>query len=104
MYDSDNIDYDYSVITLDDTVAEDNDIQYIEIANKEYPAGTDAQITGWGKTGAISMIPHTLQVATTQLVSQEECAGGRGVNSGCNGDSGGPLAVQDGGKWYLVGN
>jgi len=119
-YDENVIDYDYSVITLDDHVDEDSDIQFIELATKEYPAGTAAQITGWGKTAAISMIPKIMQVAQTVLVSQNECAsiwgteipitsrmqcaGGQGINSGCQGDSGGPLAVNDNGTWKLVGN
>merc|ERR1712136_552005 len=91
-------------------------------ANKEYPAGTIAQITGWGKTrGNINQIPTQLQVATTPLMSQDDCkaiwgnlritdrmqcVGGTGENSGCQGDSGGPLAYQDpaDGVWYLIGN
>merc|ERR1712179_452895 len=55
-------------------------------------------------------IPTQLQVATTPLMSQDDCAaiwgrlritdrmqcvGGTGENSGCQGDSGGPLAYQD---------
>jgi len=116
-------DYDYSIVTLASNVdLNDVDISAIAIANKEYPAGTIAQITGWGKThGNINQIPTQLQVATTPLMSQDDCkaiwgnlritdrmqcVGGTGENSGCQGDSGGPLAYQDpaDGVWYLIGN
>merc|ERR1712136_539952 len=116
-------DYDYSIVTLESNVdLNDVDISAIAIANKEYPAGTIAQITGWGKThGNINQIPTQLQVAYTPLMSQDDCAaiwgnlritdrmqcvGGTGENSGCQGDSGGPLAYQDpaDGVWYLIGN
>merc|ERR1711955_103352 len=116
-------DYDYSIVTLASNVdLNDVDISTIAIANKEYPAGTIAQITGWGKThGNINQIPTQLQVATTPLMSQDDCkavwgnlritdrmqcVGGTGENSGCQGDSGGPLAYQDpaDGVWYLIGN
>merc|ERR1711936_115720 len=120
-----NADYDFSVITLVSEVSlgeNELDIAAIAIPNKEYPAGTPAQITGWGRiNSAISYHPDTLQVAITELtdisVCQEryapirmtdrmQCVGGNGVNSACFGDSGGPLAVQDpdDGIWYLVGN
>jgi len=116
-------DYDYSIVTLASNVdLNDADVSAIAIANKEYPAGTIAQITGWGKThGNINQIPTQLQVATTPLMSQDDCkaiwgnlritdrmqcVGGTGENSGCQGDSGGPLAYQDpaDGVWYLIGN
>ena len=70
------------------------------MASKEYPAGTQALITGWGKTGAISSIPRDLQMAYTVLDSAEtcqaawdgvivitdrmQCAGASTSNSGCN--------------------
>merc|ERR1711910_41870 len=89
---SPSTDYDYSIVTLASNVdLSDNDIS------------------------------TQLQVATTPLMSQDDCAaiwgrlrvtdrmqcvGGTGENSGCQGDSGGPLAYQDpaDGVWYLIGN
>jgi len=119
-YNTRNNDYDYAILTLAEPINEDADIGYIQVANKEYAAGTSAQITGWGLTNAANnAVPTQLQGATTVLVSlndcartwgsrnlsdRMQCAGGQGVNSGCMGDSGGPLAVQEGGTWYLVGN
>merc|ERR1712121_32173 len=48
---SPSTDYDYSIVTLASNVnVNDVDIATIAIADKDYPAGTVAQITGWGKT------------------------------------------------------
>merc|ERR1739838_570442 len=115
-----NNDYDYAILTLASPISEDSDISYIQVANKEYAAGTSAQITGWGLTNAnLNNVPTQLQGATTTLVplsqcartrgsssltDRMQCAGGQGVNSGCMGDSGGPIAVKEGRTWYLVGN
>merc|ERR1712135_279086 len=85
-------DYDYSIVTLASNVdLNDADVSAIAIA----------KITGWGKThGNINQIPTQLQVATTPLMSQDDCAaiwgnlritdrmqcvGGTGENSGCQG-------------------
>jgi len=119
-YSTKNNDYDYAILTLATPIAEDNDISYILVANKEFAADTPAQITGWGLTDSSNnALPTQLQGATTKLTSYEECVkywgsrhitermqcvGGEGINSGCMGDSGGPLAVQENGVWYLVGN
>merc|ERR1739838_362721 len=94
-----NNDYDYAILTLASPISEDSDISYIQVANKEYAAGTSAQITGWGLTNAnLNNVPTQLQGATTTLVSlsqcartwgsssltdRMQCAGGQGVNSGC---------------------
>nr|XP_026695733.1 transmembrane protease serine 9-like [Ciona intestinalis] len=118
-YNSQTIDYDYSMITVS-ALTLNSDVAAIEVASQEYAAGTQALITGWGKTsgGIFGQIPDNLQFAYTDLISQlqckaswgnqvtdrMQCAGGVGVNSGCQGDSGGPLAVNDNGTWKLVGN
>merc|ERR1712136_592941 len=109
-------------ISVEDPSSPPDSSCLLATANKEYPAGTIAQITGWGKThGNINQTPTQLQVATTPLMSQDDCkaiwgnlritdrmqcVGGTGENSGCQGDSGGPLAYQDpaDGVWYLIGN
>jgi len=119
-YSSRGNDWDYAVVALSSPISEDSDISYIAIASKEYAAGTSAQITGWGLTNANNnAVPTQLQGANTVLVSETDCArtwgsrnlsdrmqcaGGQGINSGCMGDSGGPLAVKEGRTWYLVGN
>uniref|UniRef100_F7BAQ6 Peptidase S1 domain-containing protein n=1 Tax=Ciona intestinalis TaxID=7719 RepID=F7BAQ6_CIOIN len=118
-YNSQTIDYDYSMITVS-ALTLNSDVAAIEVASQEYAAGTQALISGWGKTsgGIFGQIPHTLQFAYTDLISQlqckatwgnqvtdrMQCAGGANLNSACNGDSGGPIAVNDNGTWKLVGN
>uniref|UniRef100_H2Z2J8 Peptidase S1 domain-containing protein n=1 Tax=Ciona savignyi TaxID=51511 RepID=H2Z2J8_CIOSA len=48
-YSSRTIDYDYSIITVSG-FSLNSAVQAIEVANKEYAAGTQALMTGWGKT------------------------------------------------------
>ncbi|CAK8676592.1 unnamed protein product [Clavelina lepadiformis] len=117
-YSSRTIDYDYAIITISGASL-NSAVQPITVASKEYAAGTQALMTGWGKTsgGFFGQIPDNLQYAYTTLVSEKECQATWGTqvtdrmqcandntNSACNGDSGGPLAVNDGGNWVLVGN
>merc|ERR1711936_120496 len=100
----------------------DSNVAVVAIAQKEYPGGMAAQITGWGLTNShLHQLPNQLQLADTFLVSATECKsywgarrisdrmqciGNPGVNSGSMGDSGGPLVVvdPDDGVTYLVGN
>jgi len=122
-YSSSNNDYDYSILTLQsDADLTDSNVAVVAIAQKEYPGGMAAQITGWGLTNShLHQLPNQLQLADTFLVSATECKsywgarrisdrmqciGNPGVNSGCMGDSGGPLVVvdPDDGVTYLVGN
>merc|ERR1712136_157378 len=122
-WNSNMMDYDYSILTLSSQVdVTDPDVAIIPIAAKEYPGGMDAIITGWGMTNPnINRLPTQLQLAETNLVSAEDCKaywgprritdrmqciGGNSINSGCMGDSGGPLVVTDpdDGITYLVGN
>jgi len=122
-WNSNMMDYDYSIITLASEVdVTDPDLAVIPIATKEYPGGIDAVITGWGMVNShVHQLPTQLQLAETNLVDIEECRaywgarritdrmqciGGNGINSGCMGDSGGPLVVTDpdDGITYLVGN
>merc|ERR1711936_1389817 len=122
-WNSNKMDYDFSIMTLRSEVDLANpDLAVIPVASKQYPAGTEAMITGWGQyTHVNGQRADVLQVAYTPLVDlhtcrqqwgvtriteRMQCVGGNGVNSGCKGDSGGPLAVQDSddGIWYLVGN
>ena len=51
-------------------------VQPITVASQEYAAGTQALMTGWGKTsgGILGQIPDTMQYAYTNLISQVECA------------------------------
>lgn len=78
-------------------------------------------LSGWGRTSPYNdSYPSSLKEAWLPVVSASTCAAENGVysvpsgtvcggvneydQSGCNGDSGGPLASQgDNGKWYVFG-
>ncbi|NXF69210.1 CTRC protein, partial [Ciccaba nigrolineata] len=81
--------------------------------------GYPCYITGWGRLRTNGPLADTLQQALLPVVSYEicsqrdwwgsnvrttmVCAGGDGVTSGCNGDSGGPLNCQREGLWEVHG-
>ena len=48
-------------------------VQPITVASQEYAAGTQALMTGWGRTSGGGAIPITLQYAYTNLISELEC-------------------------------
>merc|ERR1712121_336516 len=84
------IDWDYSVITLEQSIDEDSDIQrYLQMAYTVLDSAETCQAVWDG---------------VIVITDRMQCAGASTDNSGCNGDSGGPLAVNDNGTWYLVGN
>jgi len=82
------------------------------------PHNNNCIITGWGRTYTNGPIPDQLKQAYLPLVDHETCTssdwwgstvktsmvcGGGGAESGCNGDSGGPLNCQVDGKWVVHG-
>uniref|UniRef100_A0A4X2M1E5 chymotrypsin n=1 Tax=Vombatus ursinus TaxID=29139 RepID=A0A4X2M1E5_VOMUR len=86
-------------------------------AHEDFPSGTPAVTTGWGKTKYYALrVADKLQQAALPLLSNDECkqfwdskikdtmicAGASGVSS-CMGDSGGPLVILKNGAWNLVG-
>ncbi|XP_060132124.1 chymotrypsin-C-like [Zootoca vivipara] len=76
-------------------------------------------VTGWGRLSTNGPISDNLQQALLPIVDHQTCtkrdwwgsmvktkmlcAGGDGVVSGCNGDSGGPLNCQGGSNWEVHG-
>lgn len=83
-------------------------------------AGATAYISGWGRMGTVgSYLPDQLQAAALTVEASPGstcgtwgslynpwammCAGGAGDTGGCNGDSGGPLALPTSSGWRLVG-
>ncbi|XP_078467673.1 chymotrypsin-like elastase family member 2A [Lampetra planeri] len=77
-------------------------------------------ITGWGRLSTGGALPDALQQANLPVVDHATCsqsnwwstnakttmvcAGGDGYDSGCNGDSGGPLnCINSAGKWEVHG-
>lgn len=87
----------------------------------EFPWGTLCSITGWGHTKFNGSQPEALHEARVALVSDQECnkkesydgkvhkevsicAGFKeGGIDACNFDSGGPLACDKYGKFFLIG-
>ncbi|XP_055748569.1 elastase 2 like [Salvelinus fontinalis] len=84
------------------------------------PHNESCYVTGWGRTVTGGALPDILQQALLPVVdhatcSQNDwwgfqvkdtmvCAGGDGIVSGCNGDSGGPLNCQNAdGAWEVHG-
>jgi len=88
-------------------VSTNNNLQTIALATPSDGsfAGNRCDITGWGKTSAVSGLPNTLQLAAVTVMTNVDCSGSWGaasINDGhicitdsdsgsCNGDSGGPL-------------
>ncbi|KAJ3659685.1 hypothetical protein Zmor_011360 [Zophobas morio] len=104
-------DYDIAILELSTNLELGFQVAVISLPsqNQEWPAGTDAFITGWGLLHeGDNTLPVNLQGATVQLTDENVCAesysglitermfcagvDGGGVDS-CQSDSGGPLQV-----------
>ena len=86
----------------------------------QFPAGKECYVTGWGHTQWRGTKPDILREAKVKLVHEDKCNaeksyGGaihnralcagfeEGGVDACQYDSGGPLACQHEGLWYLTG-
>ncbi|CAM4575547.1 chymotrypsin-like elastase family member 2A [Lepidochelys kempii] len=113
---------DIALIKLSQSVALSNQIQpaCLPPANSLLASGVICYVTGWGRLYTNGALPDKLQqgplpvivYATCSLPSwwgstvkhTMVCAGGDGVISSCNGDSGGPLNCRGAdGKWEVHG-
>jgi trypsin len=108
-WNSATIDSDYCILRLASAVSPGANVQLISVATSRPADGTQALLTGWGKTsGSTSTLPTKLQRVNMAILNQSGCNAKWGdVNpvtstmicaqnpaaSGCNGDSGGPLTV-----------
>ncbi|XP_015503457.1 chymotrypsin-C [Parus major] len=113
---------DIALIKLAEEVQESDTIRAscLPDAGKILPNNYPCYVTGWGRIRTNGPLADVLQQALLPVVDYETCskwdwwgslvletmvcAGGDGVVSGCNGDSGGPLNCQrDDGIWEVDG-
>ena len=116
-YNSTTVDNDVAVLTLPNPITATPIRMATSSDTASYAAGTSAKVYGWGRTSSTSDdISQTLQSATLPVQSDSTCSGyygsdfiaghmvcagtpATGSDSGtitaCNGDSGGPLIVNN---------
>ncbi|NXU36161.1 CTRC protein, partial [Drymodes brunneopygia] len=113
---------DIALVKLAEEVQESDTIRAacLPAAGKILPNDYPCYVTGWGRIRTNGPLADVLQQALLPVVDYETCskrdwwgstvlesmvcAGGDGVVSGCNGDSGGPLNCQrDDGIWEVDG-
>uniref|UniRef100_A0A672TZE4 pancreatic elastase II n=1 Tax=Strigops habroptila TaxID=2489341 RepID=A0A672TZE4_STRHB len=120
-WDSDLIINDIALVKLAEEVQESDTIQAAtlppagQILENNYPC----YVTGWGRLWTNGPLADVLQQALLPVVEYDicsqwswwgsyvlptmVCAGGDGVISSCNGDSGGPLNCPQGDDWEVAG-
>ncbi|XP_037942524.1 serine protease SP24D-like [Teleopsis dalmanni] len=94
---------DVALLKLAEPLIYSKNIQPINIASSETPAGQEVIISGWGRLKQGGDLPQKLQWNTLTAISRSECKEkinwdsdaliclGHAANNGaCNGDSGGP--------------
>uniref|UniRef100_A0AAG5D651 Peptidase S1 domain-containing protein n=1 Tax=Anopheles atroparvus TaxID=41427 RepID=A0AAG5D651_ANOAO len=97
-YSPTNIRNDIAVVRLNSAITYTARIQPARL-----PARSDSRQFG-GFTGTVSGFGRTSDASTaTSAVAQNVCLDGANGRSSCNGDSGGPLTVQDGGQSLQIG-
>ncbi|OPG03613.1 serine protease [Streptomyces sp. GKU 895] len=116
-YSARTIDNDIAVITLDRPTKATPIRMTTSTDTTSYKAGTSAKLYGWGRTSSTTQdVSETLKTATLPIQSDATCAGyygadfikghmvcagnpatgsDAGTTSACNGDSGGPLIVDN---------
>ncbi|MBC2905119.1 trypsin-like serine protease [Streptomyces cupreus] len=116
-YSSRTIDNDIAVLTLARPVTATPIRMATSTETAAYTAGTSAKVYGWGRTTSTNQeVSETLKTATLPIQSDATCAGyygadfvkghmvcagnpasgsDSGTTSACNGDSGGPLIVNN---------
>ncbi|CAJ0919649.1 unnamed protein product [Ranitomeya imitator] len=113
--------YDIAILSLASSASLNSYVQLAALpADGDVLANNhDCTITGWGRTSTGGSLPSILQQAPLPVVAHSTCstssywgstvkttmvcAGGNGVQAGCNGDSGGPLNCAVGGVFQVHG-
>ncbi|KRT83408.1 Trypsin, partial [Oryctes borbonicus] len=105
-YQDDEIDNDIAIICLKSALQYSNRIQPIAVTDQIYPEGTNAVVTGWGRTND-NKVSSKLRYANVKLISNRHCrvmnplvddtqlCTNGGSYGPCKGDSGGPLAAHN---------
>jgi len=121
-WDSSNVakGWDIALLRLTEEATLNQNVQLATLpsAGTLLPNGNECYITGWGRTSTGGPLSAQLKVASLPLVDHKKCsssgwwgstvkesmvcAGGYS-ESGCNGDSGGPLNCKVGGRWEVHG-
>uniref|UniRef100_A0A672J736 pancreatic elastase n=1 Tax=Salarias fasciatus TaxID=181472 RepID=A0A672J736_SALFA len=112
--------YDIALLRLSSSASLNSYVQLGSLppSGQILPHNNLCYITGWGRTSTGGSLSAQLKEAYLPLVDYKTCSssgwwgstvkntmvcGGGGAESGCNGDSGGPLNCQYGGKYYVHG-
>ncbi|XP_058121352.1 brachyurin-like [Anopheles ziemanni] len=120
-YDSSNIRNDIAVVRLDSPITFNERVQPARLparSDTRQFGGVLGTVSGFGRTSDATQATSPVVMFTTNPVltnadclaqwnspaiiqPQNVCMSGEGGRSACNGDSGGPLAVQDGGSLQI---
>ncbi|XP_015504037.1 chymotrypsin-like elastase family member 2A [Parus major] len=114
--------YDIALIKLSEhvTLSDQIELACLPPAQSILPSNTACYVTGWGRLQTNGPLPDELQQGLLLVVDYATCsepswwgdivkptmvcAGGDGITSSCNGDSGGPLNCQGAdGRWEVHG-
>jgi len=86
-------------------------------SSERFAGNSNCWITGWGATRGGGSLPNILQEANVDVYTESQCkqrwgssigpyhicVGKQGKSGSCNGDSGGPLSCNVGGRWKVAG-
>ncbi|XP_038149143.1 elastase-1-like isoform X1 [Cyprinodon tularosa] len=112
--------YDIALLKLSSNAVLNSYVQLASLppSGQVLPHNNPCYITGWGRTSTGGSLSAQLKQAYLPVVDHKTCSssswwgstvkttmvcGGGGSDSGCNGDSGGPLNCQVSGKYYVHG-
>ncbi|MEQ2263787.1 Elastase-1 [Xenotaenia resolanae] len=112
--------YDIALLRLSSNAALNSYVQLASLppSGQVLPHNNPCYITGWGRTSTGGSLSAQLKQAYLPVVDHATCSsngwwgstvkttmvcGGGGNESGCNGDSGGPLNCQVNGQYYVHG-
>ncbi|KAJ7999402.1 hypothetical protein DPEC_G00194030 [Dallia pectoralis] len=111
---------DIALLRLSSEATLNSAVQLGTLASANYilPNNNPCYVTGWGRTSTGGPLSNSLKQAWLPSVDHQTCSssswwgstvkttmvcGGGGANSGCNGDSGGPLNCQVNGQYQVHG-